>query len=348
MFQALYSKITGTAEETTEETTTQEEEEEDMAKKTTPAKKKAPATKNDDDDSKKRKSEATTTTETKATENRPKRARRTTLEAENSIYEPSDFTMKESEGIKIIKGRGDKLETFPVVKQSIEASKRTVDEILFAHQFLFGKKGKLSKKEMKEHLLEFSGFLKPIPAGKKRTDKEIEKEEEQLETKMSRRAYALNKSQIVDLCNFFALTLKPTKDEPKMDKDTCIDRLLDFLGTPHQDWLVDSLKEAAKPAKPASKKASPAAATSKAAAAKKKAPPAKNSTLSDYQKIKKAIGKKKVPSEEVLRAWVRAYVACFNLDKATTKHAIITCSEKFGVDMSKQKQLIKQILAEEL
>jgi hypothetical protein len=55
-----------------------------------------------------------------------------------------------------------------------------------------------------------------------------------------------------------------------------------------------------------------------------------------------------MPTEEVLRAWVRAYVACFNLDKATTKHAIITCSEKFGVDMSKKKQHIKQLLAEEL
>ena len=154
---------------------------------------------------------------------------------------------------------------------------------------------------------------------------------------MSKRAYALNKSQIVDLCNFFALTLEPTKDEPKMDKDTCIDRLLDFLGHPQKDWLVDSVKETAAP-----KKAAPAAA-------KKAAPAApKVTTQSDYQKIKKAIGKKKVPSEDVLRAWVRAYVACFNLDKATTKHAIITCSEKFGVDMSKQKQLIKQILAEEL
>lgn len=161
---------------------------------------------------------------------------------------------------------------------------------------------------------------------------------------MSRRAYALNKSQIVDLCNFFALTLKATKDEPKMDKDTCIDRLLDFLGNPHKDWLVDSLKETAATAP--TKKTATAASTSKPAA--KKAPAPKNTTVSDYQKIKKAIGKKKVPSEEVLRAWVRAYVACFNLDKATTKHAIITCSEKFGVDMSKQKQLIKQILAEEL
>lgn len=312
-------------------------------KKTNPKKKEAPAAaaaaKKNDDSSKKRKPTAV--------ESRPKRARRSAQEAEKSVYEPSDFTMKEAEGIKVTKGRGAKLSSFAVVKSSIEGSKRTGDEIAFAHQFVFGKKGKYTKKEMKEHLLEFNGYLKPIPAGKKRTDKEVEKEEEQVETKMSKRAFALNKSQIVDLCNFFALTLAPTKDEPKMDKDTCVDRLLDFLGQPQKDWLVDSVKEVSGAA-PAAKKKTPAAAAKKAPAATKTATATTSSTLSDYQKIKKAIGKKKVPSEDVLRAWVRAYVACFNLDKATTKHAIITCSEKFGVDMSKQKQQIKQILAEEL
>lgn len=160
---------------------------------------------------------------------------------------------------------------------------------------------------------------------------------------MSKKAYALNKAQIVDLCHFFNLTLETTKDEPKMDKDTCIDRLLDFLGGPHKDWLIP--EEATKKTTPAPKKTTMKAAAPKKATAP---PPPKYSTKSDYSKIKDATGKGKVPNEEVLRAWVRAYVACFNLDKATTKHAIITCSEKFGVDMSKRKQHIKQLLAEEL
>jgi len=273
---------------------------------------------------------------TRSTESRPKRSRRTTIEAVNSVYDPIDFTMKESEGIKITKGRGSKLSSFAVSKSSIESSKRTGDEIAFAHQFLFGKKGKVSKKDMKTHLLDFNGYLKPIPTGKERTDKEVDRAEEQVETKMSKRAYALNKAQIVDLCNFFALTLETTNEEPKMDKDTCIDRLLDFLGAPHKDWLASSVKE------PSTGKKS----TSNPVTKKKAAP--KATTQSDYQKVKKAIATGKVPSEDVLRSWVRAYVACFNLDKATTKHAIITCSEKFGVDMSKRKQQIKQLLAEEL
>lgn len=111
-------------------------------------------------------------------EARPKRSRKNPVDA---VYDPVDFTMKEAEGIKIIKGRGTKLGAFPSVKSSIESSKRTGDEIAFAHQFLFGKKGKPTKKEMKDHLLEFNGYLKPIPSGKKRTDKEVDKEEEAIE-----------------------------------------------------------------------------------------------------------------------------------------------------------------------
>lgn len=157
----------------------------------------------------------------------------------------------------------------------------------------------------------------------------------------------MNKSQIISLCKFFCLNLRPTEDEPKLDKDTCIDRLLDFLGQPHKDWVETGVEESEKK-KPATKKA-PAkkAAPAKAKAAKAAAPP-RNTTISDYAKIKKVAGKGKMPEDEVLRSWVRAYVACFNMDKATTKHAIVTCSEKFGLDLSKKKSYIKQLLAEEL
>jgi hypothetical protein len=115
---------------------------------------------------------------TASSDDRPKRARKNPMQA---VYDPEDFTMKESEGIRIVKGRGSKLGSFPSVKSSVESAKRTGEEIAIAHQFLFGKKGKYNKKEMKAHILDFSGFLKPIPAGKKRTDKEVEKEEEPIE-----------------------------------------------------------------------------------------------------------------------------------------------------------------------
>ena len=269
---------------------------------------------------------------------RPKRAKTVPY---LKAYDPEDFTLlKEVEGIKIIKGRGQKLGSFPELKASVEASKRTYDEIAVAHQFLFGKKAglKLSKKEMKEHILAFSGYLKPIPSGKKRSDKEVDKEEEIAETKYSKRAFAMNKTQVLDLCKFFALDLHPTKDEPKLDKDTCIDRLLDFLGQPQIDWIDTGAEESSEKKKPV-KKATP---KTKVSATPNKA------TKSDYSKIKAVAGKGMMPSDEVLRSWVRAYIACFNMDKATTKHAIITCSEKFGLDLSKKKSYIKQMLAEEL
>eukprot|EP00568_Trieres_chinensis_P005106 CAMPEP_0183298668 /NCGR_PEP_ID=MMETSP0160_2-20130417/5629_1 /TAXON_ID=2839 ORGANISM="Odontella Sinensis, Strain Grunow 1884" /NCGR_SAMPLE_ID=MMETSP0160_2 /ASSEMBLY_ACC=CAM_ASM_000250 /LENGTH=56 /DNA_ID=CAMNT_0025460765 /DNA_START=32 /DNA_END=202 /DNA_ORIENTATION=- len=55
-----------------------------------------------------------------------------------------------------------------------------------------------------------------------------------------------------------------------------------------------------------------------------------------------------MPSDKALRKWVRAYVRCFNLDKATTKHAIETASDKFGVDLTEKKTRIKELLTEEM
>jgi hypothetical protein len=47
-----------------------------------------------------------------------------------------------------------------------------------------------------------------------------------------------------------------------------------------------------------------------------------------------------------LKKWVNAYINCFNLDKATAKHAIETVSDKFGTDMSDKKSEIMDLLRE--
>lgn len=54
-----------------------------------------------------------------------------------------------------------------------------------------------------------------------------------------------------------------------------------------------------------------------------------------------------IPSDEKLREWVKAYVACFNMESSTLKHAIEVASSKFGVDLSKKKKTIKLMLTEE-
>lgn len=55
-----------------------------------------------------------------------------------------------------------------------------------------------------------------------------------------------------------------------------------------------------------------------------------------------------LPTETQLRAWVQAYAACFNMKRMTTQHAIETASDKFGVDISSQKELLKELFVEEL
>lgn len=120
---------------------------------------------------------------------------------------------------------------------------------------------------------------------------------------------------------------------------------MDFLGAP--DETLTTLKPVG--SKAASKKKAGAKKGSKKSKAKSesddeaevKEPP------TDFSKIK-ALKKGDKPDEETLRQWVRAYVACFDMDSATTKHAIKTASEKFGCDLSKEKSKIKELLAEEM
>jgi hypothetical protein len=60
------------------------------------------------------------------------------------------------------------------------------------------------------------------------------------------------------------------------------------------------------------------------------------------------VKEKEPPDDARLRKWVRAYVRCFDLKKATTKHAVETATEKFGVDMFDKKERIKELIAEEM
>ena len=57
---------------------------------------------------------------------------------------------------------------------------------------------------------------------------------------------------------------------------------------------------------------------------------------------------KTIPSAKKLRTWVKAYVACFDLDKCSAKHAIGTASDKFKVDLSIKKNTIMEMLKDEI
>lgn len=70
----------------------------------------------------------------------------------------------------------------------------------------------------------------------------------------------------------------------------------------------------------------------------------------EEQKGEKAKKKKvkKMPSDESLRKWVRAYVRCHNMKNSTIKNALEIAGDKFGVDLTEQKARLKELLTEEI
>ncbi len=105
-----------------------------------------------------------------------KRKRKSSVE---NAFEPLDFTMQGAKQVKIIKGRGKKLKGMPSVVASIES--HSLEDVLFAHKFLFGNRGStLKKKELTANLLEFSGYLKDAPKGYDKDKLEAEDELEEV------------------------------------------------------------------------------------------------------------------------------------------------------------------------
>lgn len=108
-----------------------------------------------------------------------KRKRKSSVE---SAFEPADFTMQGTKQVKIIKGRGKKLKQMSSVVASME--RHSLEDVLFAHKFLFGNRGSaLKKKELMTNLLEFSGYLKEVPKGYDKDKLEAEDEFEEVRSK---------------------------------------------------------------------------------------------------------------------------------------------------------------------
>jgi adenylate cyclase class IV len=303
-----------------------------------------------------------------------KRNRVSSLEAS---FEPEDFTMHDNSEVNIIVGRGKRLEEFPSVVASME--KHTTEDVLFAHKFLFGNKGSsLKKKELLENLGEFSGYLKKATKGydQDKLEKEDEREEvghelsvylagacvpgsesvwlqfltlillRKSQEKYSKKAFKMILAQVRMLCDFFDVIRVDEGGNP-LNKDDMIENLLDFLSQPHKDFLnveypdlVVSKKAVVAPKK---KKASP-----KKVVVKKVSAPAKPQPPKDPFSLVRKHKSGAEPSDEALRQWVKAYIVCFDMNSATTKHAIQTASGKFGVDLSGKKNTIKEMLADEM
>jgi hypothetical protein len=126
-----------------------------------------------------------------------------------------------------------------------------------------------------------------------------------------------------------------------------IENLLDFLSQPHKDFLnveyLDLVVSKKAVVAPKKKKASP-----KKVVVKKVSAPAKPQPPKDPFSLVRKHKSGAEPSDEALRQWVKAYIVCFDMNSATTKHAIQTASGKFGVDLSGKKNTIKEMLADEM
>jgi hypothetical protein len=167
------------------------------------------------------------------------------------------------------------------------------------------------------------------------------------QAKFATRAYKLNIAQLRKLCNFFHIDYKSEDGKKPLNKDDTIDKLLDFLGEPDMGLTVDEsskeIKSVAKK-KDAKKKKVVHEPAKKAAAPKA----TKRKLAEDPFDVIKNHTKGEKPSDKALRQWAKAYVVCFDMDQATTKHAILTASDKFGVNLAPRKAKIKDMLADEM
>lgn len=250
-------------------------------------------------------------------------------------------------------GRGVKLEDIEDVKARIKATKRDDPVLKDAHSLLFTIRGRPKRNLIKTHILQFSGYLMPKSNDSKSDDDEGI--DEKSETKMSVKAFKLTVNQLKELSTLFNIHTDAT------DKESLVDGLLDFLGAPDPS-LTKGVKKKGIKDEPPSNNASAGRKRKKPNGKSKNTPrkrttPKKEETNessnsdegdemeTDEPKTKAGT---KMPTDSQLRKWVKAYVGCFNLDKATTKHAIETASDKFGVDLNTKKTKIKMLLADEL
>lgn len=169
-----------------------------------------------------------------------------------------------------------------------------------------------------EDLMEFSGYLAPIPVGV--ASHLIHQEDLPRETAMCRRGYRLTKPDLLRLIHLFGIQL-PTPVET-LTKDQMITMLCRFTSAPEATLCRTSGTASGGPTE---------------------YPP-----LSDNESTAPLSSSTKPPTKAQLQAWVKAYVRCFNMHKATMEHALDTAADKFGMDLSSRKDDFRRWITEEL
>lgn len=300
-----------------------------------------------------------------------------------SAFEPSNFKAERlaAQSQKVYHpGRGVPLSSFESIKTNLTKMKNdpivsVLYKLVYSTMGLTGK-GKTSPTKMKNALLEFSGFFSAVKDDSMEVDgvdKEAEetrqerdqKMKEKFETKAGECTDVLLKS----LCDILGIPRNKTNKPEK------VHRLVEFLGEPSEFMLKASTAETVEEVIAKSveiRKKSKAKKKTESLKKKPRGRPKKNKSKDAEEDVfeetedvvddleneetevpedndeDEIIDGKTVPSAKKLRAWVKAYVACFDLDKCNAKHAIGTASDKFRVDLGLRKNMIMEMLKDEI
>lgn len=170
---------------------------------------------------------------------------------------------------------------------------------------------------------------------------------------MGEKAFNLKVGEIRDLCDFFALDRSGINAKAEL-----IDRLLDFLSEPSAEHVKGNKAAAAK-ASSASKKKGVSSKKKKDDSSEESDEEEEENEEEEEEEAKPKKGKKdkegvdllkvekgKVPNDDTIRAWVKCFVQCYDLEKASIKVALQVAGDKFGVDLSNKKDLLKEMLAD--
>jgi hypothetical protein len=109
---------------------------------------------------------------------REKRARKSA-----EAFAPENFKDQPPRGVTVQKGRGTRLSGIATVKASID--KHSIEDIVTAHKFVFPARGKPNRKECKNNLLAFSGYLPAFVEGEDKKKRDAEDEALEVNERMS-------------------------------------------------------------------------------------------------------------------------------------------------------------------
>jgi len=276
---------------------------------------------------------------------------------QNVSYTPENFKVDTvHQEVKILPGRGVKLMDIPSVKKNIEKMKNNDYLLAAAFKFLdpHPKRGRglsVHKKLLKSQILEFSGFLPNLSESMRNEEVKVSDNEER--EKLEQRAYKMQVPHLKAISDVFDVDRRPTNGKAFLTKEELVNRLVEFICIPNIELTKSGKKEseARKRSRimknsPKTKKRSKGDNIALEAVVVESDDSDGSEDINEDDNEKSGYEKGSIPSDKKLRKWVKAYIACFNLEKATTKHAIQTASDKFGVDVSEKKGRIKELITE--